>query len=54
MQTIELQAAEGAVVAARLFAAATPMPQATVLIAGAMGVKQDFYADFAAWLARQG
>jgi predicted alpha/beta hydrolase len=54
MQTIELQAADGAVVAARLFAAATPMPQATVLIAGAMGVKQDFYADFAAWLARQG
>jgi predicted alpha/beta hydrolase len=27
---------------------------AAVLIAGAMGVKQDYYAEFAAWLAQQG
>lgn len=29
-------------------------PQAVVVVAGAMGVKQDFYRPFAEWLARQG
>jgi predicted alpha/beta hydrolase len=53
MQSIELNSASGACIAARMFAPARA-PQATVLIAAAMGVKQDFYADFAAWLARQG
>jgi predicted alpha/beta hydrolase len=53
MQSIELNSAGGACIAARMFAPARA-PQATVLIAAAMGVKQDFYADFAAWLARQG
>jgi predicted alpha/beta hydrolase len=53
MQSIELSSAGGVRVAARLFAPARA-PQAIVLIAAAMGVKQDFYADFAAWLACQG
>ena len=53
MQSIELTTADGARVAARTFAPAQSA-KATVLIAAAMGVKQDYYADFAAWLARQG
>jgi predicted alpha/beta hydrolase len=53
MQAIELSTSGGAHVAARLFAA-SGAPRAAVLVAGAMGVKQDFYADFAAWLARHG
>jgi predicted alpha/beta hydrolase len=53
MQSIELNSASSARIAARVFAPVRA-PQATVLIAAAMGVKQDFYADFAAWLARQG
>jgi predicted alpha/beta hydrolase len=52
-QAIELKTGDGSPIAARLFVAARE-PKATVLIAGAMGVKQDYYADFAAWLARQG
>src|SRR5687767_13626009 len=53
MQAIGLTARGGAHIAARLFSASS-MPNAAVLIAGAMGVKQDYYAEFAAWLARQG
>lgn len=53
MQSIELNSASGTCVAARVFAS-TRAPQAAVLIAGAMGVKQDYYADFAAWLAGEG
>ncbi len=53
LQSIELTAADGACIAARFFAPAQ-RPKATVLIASAMGVKQDYYNDFAAWLARQG
>jgi predicted alpha/beta hydrolase len=53
MQSIELTSVNGARIAARVFAA-TQAPKATVLIAAAMGVKQDYYADFAAWLADQG
>ena len=53
MQAIALTARGGAHIAARLFPASST-PNAAVLIAGAMGVKQDYYADFAAWLARQG
>jgi len=29
-------------------------PRASIVIGGAMGVRQSFYADFAQWLARQG
>lgn len=53
MQSIELNSVNGARIAARVFAA-TQAPKATVLIAAAMGVKQDYYSDFAAWLADQG
>jgi predicted alpha/beta hydrolase len=53
MTALELTAPDGACIGARLFAAVAA-PQGMVLIAGAMGVKQDFYADFAAWLAHQG
>jgi predicted alpha/beta hydrolase len=53
MRDVELDARGGARIAARLFAAPCS-PAAAVLIAGAMGVKQEFYAEFAAWLARQG
>jgi predicted alpha/beta hydrolase len=53
VQDIELAAADGSPIAARLFAPAQ-CPAALVLIAPAMGVKQDYYRDFAAWLARQG
>lgn len=50
---IELTARNGSPIAARLFAAAQT-PRAMVLVAGAMGVKQAYYADFAVWLAGQG
>lgn len=53
MKVVELRSSGGARLQARLFASATP-PRACVLIAPAMGVKQDYYADFAAWLASQG
>ncbi len=56
MKAVELSSSGGARLQARLFTPATsdtPV-QAAVLIAPAMGVRQDYYADFAAWLARQG
>jgi predicted alpha/beta hydrolase len=53
MQPFELSTSGGAQIAATLFAP-SGTPRAAVLVAGAMGVKQTFYADFAAWLARQG
>ncbi len=53
MQSIELSSANGTRIAARVFAP-TQTPKATVLIAAAMGVRQDYYSDFAAWLAGQG
>ncbi len=48
-------ATDGFLLAAREYAppSATP-PRAIAVIAPAMGVKQDFYAGFAAWLATQG
>jgi predicted alpha/beta hydrolase len=53
MQSIELAAADGTRIAACLFAP-PQRPKATVLLAGAMGVRQDYYRDFAAWLPSQG
>lgn len=53
MKDIELTAADGSRLAARSFAPAQPV-KAAVLIAGAMGVRQDYYSDFATWLAGQG
>jgi predicted alpha/beta hydrolase len=40
MQSIELSSANGARIAARVFAATRAAPKATVLIAAAMGVRQ--------------
>jgi predicted alpha/beta hydrolase len=53
MQADELQGTRGARIAARLYRSSTT-PRAAVLVAGAMGVKQAFYAEFATWLAQQG
>lgn len=53
MQTLELNTPDGTRLAASHFAPAGT-PRAAVLIAPAMGVRQDYYADFAAWLAGQG
>lgn len=53
MQTIELTASDGTRLAASHFAAAGAA-RGAVLIAPAMGVRQEYYADFAAWLAAQG
>lgn len=53
MEQLALRGADGTTVAARVFApAGTPL--GNVVIGGAMGVRQDFYARFAGWLARQG
>ena len=53
MQPFTLTMADGARVAARRY---TPGPAAlgSVVIGGAMGVRQDYYAPFAEWLAEQG
>ncbi len=53
MQAIEIEAAGGARLSATYFACAG-RPRAAVLVAPAMGVKQDYYAGFARWLAGQG
>jgi predicted alpha/beta hydrolase len=54
VKDIELASSGGVRLQARLFAPAAAAAQAAVLIAPAMGVRQDYYRDFAAWLARQG
>jgi len=53
MQNVTLTASDGAVIAARVF---EPAQEAlgNVVIGGAMGVRQDYYASFAVWLAQQG
>ena len=53
MQACELASTGGAVIAARFHEPPGP-PRAAVVIGGAMGVKQDYYAAFAQWLADQG
>ena len=53
MQPLQLISTRDVHLQARQYAPdATPL--AAVLIAPAMGVNQDYYADFAAWLAREG
>jgi predicted alpha/beta hydrolase len=52
MTPIELRAADGTLLSACLHR--HDAPRGAVLVAPAMGVRQDYYADFAAWLARQG
>jgi len=49
----DLSSTGGAVVAARFYAP-PDAPKAAVVIGGAMGVRQDYYAPFAQWLASQG
>ena len=53
MQMLELSTPDGTRLAASHYAP-TGTARAAVLIAPAMGVRQDYYADFAAWLAGQG
>jgi predicted alpha/beta hydrolase len=51
---ITFQADNGGVALAGRYYAPQSVVKAVVLIAGAMGVKQDYYAEFAQWLAAQG
>lgn len=53
MQPCHLTSTGAAIIAARFY---EPLgaPKAAVVIGGAMGVKQDYYAAFAQWLASQG
>jgi len=53
METLSLETSEGVTLGARLYGSGAPRKGA-VLIGGAMGVRQDYYAPFAEWLATQG
>lgn len=53
MESLSLDSDAGATLAARLYTCDGAIKGA-VLIGGAMGVKQDYYAPFAQWLATQG
>ena len=53
MQQSDLDSTDGITIAARFYEPAAPI-KAAVVIGGAMGVKQDYYAAFAQWLATQG
>lgn len=53
MKAIQLISEDGARIAARIYEPPVP-PKATVVIGPAMGVKQDYYAAFAQWLAAEG
>ena len=53
MEKVTLVAADGARIAARVYEPDGPL-EGNVVIGGAMGVRQDFYAPFAQWLAGQG
>jgi predicted alpha/beta hydrolase len=53
MEKVTLRAADGVELAARVYEPAAS-PQGNVVIGGAMGVRQDYYANFAQWLAGQG
>jgi predicted alpha/beta hydrolase len=53
MQPCHLTSTGAAIIAARFYEP-PGVPRAAVVIGGAMGVKQDYYAAFAQWLASQG
>ncbi|MBC5764701.1 alpha/beta hydrolase family protein [Ramlibacter albus] len=53
MQKVTLTSADGVQLAARVYEPAADV-QGNVVIGGAMGVRQDYYAPFAQWLATQG
>ena len=54
VEAIALSADGGAVTLSGRYHAPIGAAKGAVLIAGAMGVKQDYYAEFAQWLAAQG
>jgi predicted alpha/beta hydrolase len=53
MNKVTLTSCDGTQLAARVYEP-TGAAQGNVVIGGAMGVRQDYYAPFAEWLARQG
>ena len=53
MEATTIRAADGTPLALRVYEAGLSH-QGSVVIGGAMGVRQDFYAPFAQWLATQG
>lgn len=53
MQSLVLVSHDGTKLAARVFEP-QGLPKGSVVIGGAMGVRQEFYAPFADWLAGQG
>lgn len=53
MQAVRLNSSDGTPLSARVYEA-EGSPRGNVVIGGAMGVRQDYYAGFAQWLARQG
>lgn len=53
MEPVTLRAADGTRLSARVYEA-SGQAQGSVVIGGAMGVRQDFYAAFAQWLSQQG
>lgn len=53
MEATTINAADGTPLALRVYEAGSSH-QGSVVIGGAMGVRQDFYAPFAHWLAAQG
>jgi predicted alpha/beta hydrolase len=53
MEPVTLRAADGTRLSARVYEA-NGRAQGSVVIGGAMGVRQDFYAAFAQWLSQQG
>src|SRR4029077_11645563 len=53
-ETLAFSADDGTVALSGRYYAPQSAVKAVVLIAGAMGVKQDYYAEFAQWLAARG
>lgn len=53
-EATELVAADGVALAATLFRPSPTTPRRAVLVAGALGIDQRFYAPFARWLAERG
>jgi predicted alpha/beta hydrolase len=53
MRALIIEAADGAKLSSRVYEPDSP-DHGSVVIGGAMGVRQDYYAPFAQWLATQG
>jgi predicted alpha/beta hydrolase len=54
-QTIDVIASDGQVLVAKLYGSAQPVSNPySVLVAGALGIEQRYYAAFCAWLAGRG